>query len=45
MREIEAEARRLDDAAGLLHMRAQHLAQGGVQQVRRSMVALRREAQ
>ena len=34
MREVEAQARRLDDAAGLLHVRAEHLAQRRVQQVR-----------
>src|SRR5262249_22266932 len=45
MREIETETRWLDDAACLLHMRAQRLAQGCVQQVRGRMVALRRESQ
>ena len=39
MGEIEAQARRLDHAAGLLHVRAQHGAQSGVQQMRAGMIA------
>ena len=37
--EIEAQAARVDDAAGLLDVRAEHLAQRGVQQVGRGVVA------
>ena len=39
MREVEAQPRRLDHAAGLLDVRAQHLAQRGVEQVRGGVVA------
>ena len=39
MREIEAQARRFHHAARLLDVRAQHLAQRGVQQVRGGMIA------
>ena len=45
MREIEAQPAGLDHAAGLLHVRAQHLAQRGVQQVRRRVIAHRGVAQ
>ena len=44
VREVEAQTRGLDDAAGLLHMRAEDLAQRGVQQVRRRVIAHRRHA-
>jgi hypothetical protein len=42
--EVEAQARRLDDAAGLLDVRAEHLAQRGVEQVGGGVIALGREA-
>ncbi len=42
VREIEAQAPRLDDAAGLLHMRPENLSQRGMQQVRGRMIAHRR---
>ena len=44
MREVEAQPRGLHDAAGLLHMRAEHVAQRGVQQMRRRVIAHRRHA-
>ena len=39
MSEIEAKARRFDHAAGLLDVRSENLAQRGVEQVRRGVVA------
>ena len=39
MGEIETEARGFDHAAGLLDVRSEHLAQRGMQQMRRSVVA------
>ena len=39
MREIEAKARRIDDAAGLLDVRPQHLPKRGVEQMRGRVVA------
>ena len=45
MREVEAQAARFHHAAGLLDMRAQHLPQRGVQQVRGGVVAARGIAQ
>ena len=39
MREIEAQAAGLDHAAGLLDVRAEHLAQRGVQQMRGGVIA------
>ena len=39
VREIEAQPRRLDHAARLLDVRAQHLAQRGVQQMRGGVIA------
>ena len=45
MGEVEAQPPRLHHAARLLHMRPQHLAQGGMQQMRSGMVAPRGIAQ
>ena len=42
--EIETKTRRFDDAAGLFDMRAENLAQRGMQQVRRGVIALGGEA-
>ena len=39
MREIEAQAIGIDDAAGLLHVRSQHFAQRRVEQMRSGVVA------
>ena len=39
MRKIEAQAGGLDDAACLLHVLAQHIAQRGVQQMRGGVIA------
>ena len=40
MRKIESQARRLDQRAGLLDVRAENVAQRGVHQVRRRVIAL-----
>src|SRR6185312_12635378 len=42
--EIEAEARRFDYASGLFDVRAENLAEGGVEQVSRGVIALGGEA-
>ena len=44
VREVEAQPIRRDERAGLAHVRAQPLAQRGVQQVRGGVVAARRIA-